>query len=165
MNWCGIYRVRQEFCHALLYINHSVTVTVKHMALSRSQLSTQSQCTVPDPFTICIRQAFCNALLMHLLCHAGTLSRTGYALATLPRRHCEAHGSVTQAPFYIVGMHSLCRIHSLFKRAQVSFQFLKKFSIVSYILDYFLRSKIILHSLCHSPGLIYHPRARLVWLG
>ena len=127
LKWTGIAFApssRHSITHWLC-INHFFTVTVTHMTLSHSHPSTQSQCTVPS-YPVHTTQAFCNALVMHLLCQAGRLSRTGYALVTLPRSysliHCHA------------GILNLSYIHSN-----------------SYILDYFLRSKIILHSLCHSP--------------
>ena len=87
---------------------------------------------------VCISHCPTQLLWSTWLCHAVTLL------------HCQ---------------NALCLPQSLTVQASRMLVYFFKFSIVSYILDYFLRSKIILHSLCHSPGLIYHPRARLVWLG
>ena len=71
----------------------------------------------------------------------------------LSRKHSVTHWvcishSTTQLLWSACLCHAVTLLHCMSECIRVTFTI----HINSYILDYFLRSKIILHSLCHSPG-------------
>ena len=75
-----------------LFSRHFLFSPHCHSWVTRGEPNTIHYNTHQLTFSYTVTQWFCNALVLHLLCHAGSMPHTEYALAT---QLTEAHGSVT----------------------------------------------------------------------